>query len=106
MRRVRGAYIPKRRESVPESRLASMRVTSALVPGPTRWISAMSCATKPPIEEPNTSTSVRPSASANAIIRRAVSAMLGPNSPVDSPSPRGLPVDRNVVVCPPAAMLV
>jgi hypothetical protein len=50
-------------------------------------ISAISCATKPPIEKPSRSTLSSPSASAKVIIFLAVSAMHGPNAPVEAPIP-------------------
>jgi hypothetical protein len=50
-------------------------------------MSTTSCATKPPIEKPSRSISVSPSAVTKAIIWRAVSAIVGPNAPLDELTP-------------------
>ena len=49
--------------------------------------SAISCATNPPIENPSRSTRSSPSAAMNAIICRAVSAIVLLGSPVEDPTP-------------------
>jgi hypothetical protein len=49
--------------------------------------SAISCATKPPIENPSRSTRSRPSPVMNAIMCRAVSAIVLLGSLVDAPTP-------------------